>query len=241
MNPLPQAGRRAFTLIELLVVISIIALLIAILLPALSAARRTAELASCANNLRQLSVANSTYAIDYELKAPVGWNRLNGVSVRWFQKIQQYTPEILSVMDCPANDIERPNQLLSLPGAPKQIRGDADYTTNCETVLNDAKVIQQVNDDPIVGDQNRFLLIERVDSPSIRLGMACFVSFDRICPVPPKHTSPSHMDTGDAFASGQLWPRHREGAVPLVALDGHVAFEKVDALQANDLAWFWRD
>ncbi|MFN3166097.1 MAG: type II secretion system protein [Phycisphaeraceae bacterium] len=54
----------AFTLIELLVVISIIALLIAILLPALSMARTDAMYLQCKTQLRQFSQANATYAAD---------------------------------------------------------------------------------------------------------------------------------------------------------------------------------
>src|SRR5580765_3368708 len=53
--------RRAFTLVELLVVIGIIAVLIAILLPVLSSARKSAQSAQCASNLRQILLASTAY------------------------------------------------------------------------------------------------------------------------------------------------------------------------------------
>ena len=68
-----QPRRRAFTLVELLVVIGIIALLIGILLPALTKAREQSRKVACSSNLRQLMTAIRLFAQDHQNCIPGGY------------------------------------------------------------------------------------------------------------------------------------------------------------------------
>lgn len=91
-------SQRGISLLEILVVIGVIALLLALALPAGSYARALSVDASCRSNLRSLFQAQQTYAVDYQQFVAV-WTESDPVS--WRLRLDEHVPGSRSVSHCP--------------------------------------------------------------------------------------------------------------------------------------------
>jgi prepilin-type N-terminal cleavage/methylation domain-containing protein len=127
-----RESRTAFTLIELLVAISVIALLIAILLPTLSMARKTALNAGCMSNQRQWGIAMASYAADsnHHFAAPMSQSSVADYDWSWSMRdyvglsSDRFHPSNRRPRDtrdtmlvCPAAEVVSNPYLTSMPNA----------------------------------------------------------------------------------------------------------------------------
>lgn len=92
---------RGFTLVELLVVISVIAVLTALLLPALTRARLTAKAVTCTAQMRQAGLAALSYAGDFDDLIPIAAGSSPGW--RWYDLVLPYLDDNRQVLTCPGS------------------------------------------------------------------------------------------------------------------------------------------
>jgi general secretion pathway protein G len=95
-----MARRSAFTLVELLVVIAIIGVLIALLLPAVQAARASARRMQCASNMRQIGLAIHQYANSNKGSFPKMWHD-EEITSSWIYALAPYMESVDEIRLCP--------------------------------------------------------------------------------------------------------------------------------------------
>jgi prepilin-type N-terminal cleavage/methylation domain-containing protein/prepilin-type processing-associated H-X9-DG protein len=103
------AGWQGFTLIELLVVMAIIALLAALLLPAVGRVKQKGQQTSCLNNLRQQALAAFLYSDDHrEILPPVAYEDVQTNEVDWPTLLDPYLKS-LKIHLCPVDQHSKEN------------------------------------------------------------------------------------------------------------------------------------
>ncbi len=156
LNTIPRSrARRGFTLVELLVVIAIIGVLVALLVPAIQAAREAARRTQCINNLKQIGIAMQNYHNTYGT-FPKGWllrrdpsdffanvnttilpffeeeslHNLYDQSEPWHEQRREVGSTVIPLFNCPSTGEENPLQhpiLAKILGSSNSLFGTTDY------------------------------------------------------------------------------------------------------------------
>lgn len=218
---------RAFTLIELIVVISIIALLISILLPALSAARDISRDIQCLSNERQLGIVIHVYADEFDGTLPNGYLPPEDSST-WLRKLwdRAYPGKPYSHPSGPSLPASHEDTIFACPRNQEINSQDiADRALSMPTVyrnyaLNQVLVDQHAQINGISGSKTYNRLDQVIFASEAAMLSDCFST------------------SGLGYVS--ISRRHSGMTANVLFVDGHAAPDKLTDGQLVDLPYFTR-
>lgn len=243
-----------FTLIELMMVISIIAILAAMLLPALGHAREVAKASSCQNNLRQLAMANLNYHDSFAYLVPMSAAGKTNDTVRWHGTVSvsgevydrsgsplyDFIGKNTKIFDCPNFKAE------SLSAGPSRNSGGYAYN---KLIGNKAGLPSAPDNSYYTGGIQLQLLKKSASTVIMFADSACLVNAAGV-----KQNNPSGMIAEfhelaqtNAGSSGSgtginskptMHFRHQGMTVNVVWMDGHTSSHKMEFTASGTKAGF---